>query len=89
MWFPKSDIYVSLTINRGAGYLLKPTVPIVRSVMGVLLADSNPSFARAVSTHVKTRVAKLKNKVRHIAHRRQKARSAQKLATKKNRENES
>ena len=81
MWFPKSDIYVSLTINRGAGYLLKPTIPIVRSVMGVLLADANLSMAQTVKQRVKTKVTTLKKKVRHITRRRRKAHAAQNLAT--------
>jgi D-alanyl-D-alanine carboxypeptidase len=65
MWFPKSDIYMALTINQGAGYLLKPTIPIIRNVMGVLLADNKPSFTQAVSTRVKT----VTHRVTHRVHR--------------------
>jgi D-alanyl-D-alanine carboxypeptidase len=40
MWFPKSDIYMALTINRDPGYLLKPALPIVRDVMDVLIPNA-------------------------------------------------
>lgn len=53
MWFPKSDIYMALTINQGPGYLLKPTLPLVRNVVAVLLTDANPTFVSAVKHKVK------------------------------------
>lgn len=61
MWFPKSDIYMALTINQGPGYLLKPTLPFVRNVISVLLTDANPSFA----TTVKHKMKKYSHPVRH------------------------
>lgn len=82
MWFPKSDIYVSLTINQGAGYLLKPTIPLVRNLMSVLMYDANPSLAQSINTRVKNRAKKIKSKVQHLAHRHKKPRKNQ-IATKK------
>jgi CubicO group peptidase (beta-lactamase class C family) len=73
MWYPKSDIYIALTINKGAGYLLKPTVPIIRNVMAVLLHDANPSFAETVTTRVKSKAKKIKSKVKRLSHRRHKS----------------
>jgi D-alanyl-D-alanine carboxypeptidase len=37
MWFPQSDIYMALTINRDPGYLLKPDLPIIRELLDVLI----------------------------------------------------
>jgi D-alanyl-D-alanine carboxypeptidase len=77
MWFPNSDIYMALTINQGAGYLLKPTIPIVRNVLAVLLSDTKPTFAHAVRTRVKT----VTRTVTRIVHRHKKTNG---IASKKN-----
>lgn len=37
MWYPKSNIYMALTINKDPGYLLKPNLPVVRKVLNVLV----------------------------------------------------
>ncbi len=70
MWFPKSDIYMALTINQGPGYLLKPTLPFIRNIVAVLLTDANPSFASTA----KQKVKKFSRSVRHVAHRHSKTR---------------
>lgn len=64
MWFPKSDIYMALTINQGPGYLLKPTLPFIRNVVNVLLTDANPTYA--VSKH-KVKTAHRRKKSRNFA----------------------
>lgn len=40
MWFPKSDIYMALTISRNPGYLLKPDLPVIRNILSVLIPDA-------------------------------------------------
>lgn len=40
MWFPKSNIYMSLMIDRDPGFLLTPKLPIVRNTLHVLLSTS-------------------------------------------------
>lgn len=50
MWFPKSDIYLALTINRDPGYLLKPNLAIIRNVMNVLMMSSNGSYTEVKKT---------------------------------------
>lgn len=70
MWFPKSDVYMALTINRDPGYLLKPNAPIFRNVMAVLLPEIRESFPQSVSHSVRTKVKTISKKVRHITHRR-------------------
>lgn len=62
MWFPQSDVYLSLTINQGPGYLLKPTIPIIRNVMAVILNQNSSPFSQAV----KTKVKKAKRTAHHI-----------------------
>ncbi len=78
MWFPKSDIYMSLMVNRGAGYLLKPTVPIIRNIMSVLDPHVHPTFAYMVSTKVDS----VSTKVKHLAHRSHKKTSKSKHVSK-------
>lgn len=39
MWFPKSNIYMSLMINRDPGFLFTPKLPLVRNTLHVLLAN--------------------------------------------------
>lgn len=36
MWYPKSNIYMALTIDRDPGYLLKPDLPIIRRILNTL-----------------------------------------------------
>ena len=40
MWFPKSDIYMALTINRDPGYLLNPDLPVIRDILDVLIPNA-------------------------------------------------
>lgn len=70
MWFPKSDVYMALTINRDPGYLLKPNAPLFRNVMAVLLPETRQSFIQSVSHSVKVKTKALSKKVRRTAHRR-------------------
>jgi D-alanyl-D-alanine carboxypeptidase len=51
MWFPKSDIFLALTINRDPGYLLKPDLPIIRNVMDVLIPNAEWHLAHPKPTH--------------------------------------
>ncbi len=37
MWYPKSNIYMALEINRDPGYLLKPNLPTIQHILNVLL----------------------------------------------------
>jgi D-alanyl-D-alanine carboxypeptidase len=40
MWYPKSNIYMSLIINRDPGYLLKPNLPAIRRILNILMSDT-------------------------------------------------
>lgn len=65
MWFPKSDVYVALTINRDPGYLLRPDLPVIREVMDVLTPDAEWHLA-----HARPRVEISKKRyVHHIYHK--------------------
>ncbi|MDQ2995270.1 MAG: serine hydrolase, partial [Pseudomonadota bacterium] len=63
MWFPQSDIYMSLTVNQGPGAFLKPSLPIVRNVMAVL--QPGESFTQVITTKVR----KVKTTVHHALHK--------------------
>ncbi len=76
MWFPKSDIYLALTINRDPGYLLRPDLPIIREVMEVLTPDAEWHLAHEPRTenavrrvhhyrHIYYRHPKVKHKIYH------------------------
>lgn len=62
MWFPKSDIYMALTINRNPGYLLKPELPIVRQVLSVLTSAPPPTIYHPIKRFFK------KHPVHHKKH---------------------
>lgn len=64
MWYPKSNIYMALMINRDPGYLLNPNLPIVRNTMQVLLKGSCPPTSFAATTP-----HKFKHKTHHLAKR--------------------
>lgn len=36
MWFPKSNIYMALAINRDPGYLLKPSLPVIQRILNLV-----------------------------------------------------
>jgi hypothetical protein len=40
MWFPKSNIYMALMINRDPTFLLIPNLPIIRNILRVCLTSS-------------------------------------------------
>lgn len=82
MWFPKSDIYMSMTVNQGAGAFLKPTMPIVRNVMAALVSGIQPSLVQTVTNKVRTRVKTVTRTVNRIVHRPRKASTTAKNATK-------
>jgi len=37
MWFPKNNIYITMTIARNPGYFLKPTLPFFQRILGVIV----------------------------------------------------
>lgn len=37
MWYPKSNIYIALTIDRDPGYLLKPELPAIQHILSILM----------------------------------------------------
>lgn len=37
MWFPRSNVYMALTIDRDPGYLLKPDLPIIQHILNILI----------------------------------------------------
>jgi D-alanyl-D-alanine carboxypeptidase len=39
MWYPKSNIYMALTINRDPGYLLKPNLPAIQRILHILMTE--------------------------------------------------
>lgn len=47
MWYPKSNIYMALMINRDPGYLLKPNLPIIQHILNILLPNTNSVKATA------------------------------------------
>jgi len=51
MWFPKSDIYMALTINRDPGYLLKPTLPVIEHVVSILIPSAEWRLAHPAPHH--------------------------------------
>jgi D-alanyl-D-alanine carboxypeptidase len=51
MWFPKSDIYMALMISRAPGYLLKPTLPVIRHTLSVLIPDTEWHIAHPQQPH--------------------------------------
>lgn len=44
MWYPKSNIYMALTIDRDPGYLLTPNLPIIRKILNVLISVPSQSL---------------------------------------------
>jgi len=75
MWFPKSDIYMALTINRDPGYLLRPNLPIIRNVMEVLAPDAEWHLAHTPRAEV--RKARY---VHHVYYNRHKTKRIHKIA---------
>jgi D-alanyl-D-alanine carboxypeptidase len=67
MWFPKSDIYIALTINRDPGYLLRPDLPVIREAMDILSPDAEWHLAHPVRARTEV---KRERYVHHIYHRR-------------------
>ena len=63
MWFPKSDIYMSLIINRDPGYLLKPDLPIIRNLVAVLMPDAQWHLQHPKSNHVVRKKTTTKKKL--------------------------
>lgn len=61
MWYPKSDIYVSFMIDRDPGYLLTPSLPLLRNTMQILLKGSYTPIATA-------KRIKQPHKIKHIKH---------------------
>lgn len=41
MWYPKSNIFMALTINRDPGYLLKPNLPTIQRILNILISDTS------------------------------------------------
>jgi D-alanyl-D-alanine carboxypeptidase len=62
MWFPKSNIYLSLMIDRDPGFLLTPNLPIIRNLMHVLLTGSYVKFETVVKHHHKMHKHKMRIK---------------------------
>ncbi len=81
MWFPKLNVYMALTINRDPGYLLKPSAPIIRNVLAVLLPQTKPTLTQAVRHVVTKKVKVISTKVRHLTHH-HKAKAKPKIKTK-------
>jgi CubicO group peptidase (beta-lactamase class C family) len=80
MWFPKSDIYMALTINRDPGYLLKPGLPIIHNVLNVLIPDAEWHLAHPKPVHhllyhklnkktATTKIIKKTTKSKHRSHK--------------------
>lgn len=72
MWLPKSNIYLSFMINRDPGYLVEPSLPVIRNILRVLVTGSCPNTATSyhyVRHHKHKIVHKkrchLKHKIRH------------------------
>ncbi len=77
MWYPKSNIYMALMINRDPGYLLKPNLPLIQHILNILLPNSNlasapikkPAAKPASTTKSKKLIKHRKhNNVRHKKH---------------------
>jgi D-alanyl-D-alanine carboxypeptidase len=77
MWFPKSDIYLALTINRDPGYLLRPDLPIIRNVMSVLAPDAEWHLSHSPRAEVRRT-----RHLHHIISRRHHSRKSKPLPTK-------
>lgn len=72
MWYPKSNIYMSLMIDRDPGYLLKPNLPLIRNAMQVLLTGSyTPLAAKSRTVHYRQHVThrKVHHKKRRHYHK--------------------
>lgn len=70
MWFPKSNIYMALMVNQGAGYLLKPTVPIIRNIFTSVEHDIHPTYVDIFEKKLKRKANAMSSKIKKMKHHR-------------------
>jgi D-alanyl-D-alanine carboxypeptidase len=46
MWYPKSNIYMAITINRDPGFLLKPNLAVIQRILNILTSETSWSMIR-------------------------------------------
>lgn len=68
MWFPRSNIYMSLMVNQGAGYLLKPTVPIIRNIFTSVHHDIHPTYVDIFEKKLKRKANDMSSKIKKMKH---------------------